>query len=77
MLPYKRKPQLSPQEENILQLVAHGYTNKNIAQILGISPKTVDTHLRQAYRKLGVSCRAEAVAVYLQERRGRFLKDNS
>ncbi len=53
---------LSPREREIVSLVAKGYPNKAIAQILEISHWTVSTHLRRIYSKLHVSSRAEMVA---------------
>ena len=51
---------LSPQQVACLRLVAELRTSKQIAEILGISSHTVDTHLSNAVRKLGVSNRMEA-----------------
>jgi DNA-binding NarL/FixJ family response regulator len=58
---------LSPREREVLQLVAHGYENKQIATELDISEATVKTYLRGIFERLGVSARAEAVAVGLRE----------
>lgn len=43
---------LTPREREVLQLVAEGYTNRQIACMLGLSPKTVDTHRSNLMRKL-------------------------
>lgn len=51
---------LSPQQVACLRLVAELRTSKQIAEILGISSHTVDTHLSNAVRKLGVASRMEA-----------------
>ena len=40
-----------------------GKTNRDIAQILGLSPRTVDKHLEQIYAKLGVENRTAAAAI--------------
>jgi hypothetical protein len=40
-----------------------GKTNRDIAQILGLSPRTVDKHLEQIYAKLGVEKRTAAAAI--------------
>ena len=56
----RRRPSpLTPQEDRIAQLVAEGHTNRQIAAQLWISPKTLETHLRHTYEKLGLSSRAE------------------
>jgi DNA-binding CsgD family transcriptional regulator len=54
---------LSNREREILALLAAGLGNKQIAARLGISTNTVKTHLELLFDKLGVSNRAEAVAV--------------
>ena len=57
---------LSPREQQVLQLVAHGYENKQIASELAISEATVKTYLRGIFGTLEVAGRAEAVAVGLR-----------
>ena len=57
---------LSPREQQVLQLVAHGYENKQIASELAISDATVKTYLRGIFGTLEVTGRAEAVAVGLR-----------
>lgn len=52
---------LSEQETRILTYVAKGFTSKEIAELLGLSPLTVSTHIRNIYRKLQVKTRTEAV----------------
>jgi len=49
---------LSPQERRIAELAATGATSKQIAAQLTVSPRTVDTHLRNLYPKLGITSRA-------------------
>lgn len=49
--------QLSPREVEVIQLVARGMTNKEVATALFISPRTVHRHLSSAMRKLAVSSR--------------------
>jgi len=48
------QPALTPREEEVLQLVAEGAPNKQIAAELGISVKTVDKHRQQLMNKLGI-----------------------
>jgi DNA-binding NarL/FixJ family response regulator len=44
----------------VLGLLARGHKTKQIARHLEISPKTVDRHIQNSYRKMGVSSRAAA-----------------
>jgi DNA-binding NarL/FixJ family response regulator len=53
---------LSPRERQVLELVASGATNKEIAAVLGLGDETVKTLLARTFAKLGVRRRAEAVA---------------
>ena len=57
---------LSPREREILDLLAKGYADKEIADALSIGFQTVHTHVRNIYRKLHVRSRTEAVAKYLR-----------
>jgi DNA-binding NarL/FixJ family response regulator len=57
---------LSPREQQVLQLIADGHENKQIARELGLSEATVKTYLRSVFERLNVSSRAEAVAVGLR-----------
>ena len=52
---------LSEREQEVLELIAHGATNRETAATLHLSPHTVKDHTRAIYRKLGVRNRAEAV----------------
>ena len=54
-------PTLTARQQQVLHLVAAGYTNAQIARRLGISEGTVRTHLEHIYRLLQVSSRAAAV----------------
>jgi DNA-binding NarL/FixJ family response regulator len=61
---YKGEPQgkpLSQREIQVLSLVANGYTNKEIANELSISVKTVETHKANSMQKLDLKSRAEVV----------------
>lgn len=57
---------LSPREREILNLLARGYMNKEIAESLQIGYQTVHTHIRSIYSKLHVQCRTQAVAKFLR-----------
>ena len=57
---------LSPREQEVLQLIADGSENKQIARELGLSEATVKTYIRGVFDRLDVSSRAEAVAVGLR-----------
>jgi DNA-binding NarL/FixJ family response regulator len=56
------QPDLSSRQRQVLELVAKGLSNKEIAQILGFSEDGTKQHLRQIYARLGVADRAEAAA---------------
>lgn len=57
---------LSPREREVLKWCAEGKTTRQIAEVLGISPHTIITHVNGACRKLGVQTRTAAVAKALQ-----------
>jgi DNA-binding CsgD family transcriptional regulator len=57
-----RPAQLTERERDVLELVAQGLTNRDVARQLFISPLTVRKHLEHVYEKLGVRTRAGAVA---------------
>ncbi len=65
--PHEPAPHLSPRERQVLQLVADGFENKQIATELQVAEATVKTYLRGIFDRLDVSSRAEAVAVGLRE----------
>ncbi len=52
---------LSPREREVLRLIALGHTSVEIAQKLGLSPRTIETHRARIHRKLGLDTRAELV----------------
>ena len=52
---------LTPREREVLDWVAAGKTNRDIAAIVGASPRTVEKHLERIYEKLGVETRTAAV----------------
>ncbi|MBQ3806344.1 MAG: response regulator transcription factor [Kiritimatiellae bacterium] len=53
---------LSPREKECLELASRGLQNVEIAQIAGVSLNTLKYHMKNAYEKLGVTNRTEAVA---------------
>lgn len=59
---------LSPREREVLQLVAEGYTNKQIAEILSISIKTVQTHRANLMNKLDLHDRGELIKYAIQKK---------
>ena len=50
---------LTPSESRVARMAAEGLTNREIAQALFVTPKTVEVHLGSAYRKLGISSRMQ------------------
>jgi two-component system, NarL family, response regulator LiaR len=62
-----RGPPLTPRELDVLRAAARGLASKQIASELGMSERTVQTHLRRIFAKLGVASRTEAV-LYAIER---------
>jgi len=63
---FKRAFQLTPRESEVLQWLAAGKTNRDIATILAMSPRTVNKHLERVYIKMGVETRSAAVAMAAQ-----------
>lgn len=67
-LPFTGNPQaraalkLSPRELAVLEALAAGQSNKEIARTLAVSPNTVKTHIANLFAKLEVSRRTEAIA---------------
>jgi two-component system NarL family response regulator len=58
--------QLTPRELATLRLMADGRANKDIASTLGISERTVKTHLGHLFEKLGVTSRTEAIKIAMR-----------
>src|SRR5690606_14123512 len=56
------RPELTPRESEVLQLIAEGLSAPQLGRRIHLSPTTVKTHLHTLYEKLGVSDRAAAVA---------------
>ncbi|MDR3714469.1 MAG: response regulator transcription factor [Puia sp.] len=57
---------LTEREKSVLDLLARGMMNKEVAGELDISPATVRTHIQRIYEKLQVNTRVEAVNLYLK-----------
>ena len=64
-----RDHDLTERESEVLALVAAGLSNVEVGQLLHLGVNTVKTHLRNAYRKVGVKNRAQAAAYVLRQRR--------
>lgn len=58
-----REVALTPRETEVLSWLAKGKTNRDIADILGMSPRTVNKHLEHIFEKLGVETRSAATAI--------------
>jgi DNA-binding CsgD family transcriptional regulator len=61
---------LTPSERRVAQMAAEGPTNREIAQALFVTPKTVEVHLSSVYRKLGISSRSQLHAALSEPARG-------
>ncbi|MFG1424957.1 response regulator transcription factor [Roseixanthobacter glucoisosaccharinicivorans] len=59
----RRALSITQREAQVLMWIARGKANRDIAQILGLSPRTVNKHLEQIYAKIGVENRASATAL--------------
>jgi DNA-binding CsgD family transcriptional regulator len=57
---------LTPRECEVLVWISKGKSNRDIAEILGLSPRTVNKHLEQIYAKLGVENRTAAAAIAME-----------
>lgn len=51
---------LTDREADVLRLIAKGYSAPEVAALLGLTPSTVSSYIRDIYRKLGITSRAEA-----------------
>ena len=58
---------LTSREREVLQLIAEGHTNKNIAQGLGLSVATVNVHRKNVMRKLGLHKQAGLIRYAIKE----------
>jgi DNA-binding CsgD family transcriptional regulator len=62
-LTLQRKLSLTQRESEVLLWIARGKSNRDIADILTLSPRTVNKHLEQIFSKLGVENRTSAAAL--------------
>jgi len=60
----QRSIDMSPRQEQVLRLLSQGLTDKEIAQQLDISPRTVQTHMKNFLAKNQIRTRLEAVASF-------------
>lgn len=58
---------ISSREGEVLNWLANGKSNKDIASILNISPRTVPKHIEQIFKKVGVENRTAAAAIALRQ----------
>ncbi len=65
-LPTPSLPQLTRRQRELLRLLAQGHDNRKIAQVTGLSVKTVENHLTRLYRSLGVYSRSEALSYLMR-----------
>ena len=62
---------LTTREAQVLEWLAKGKTNRDIGEILGLSPRTVNKHLEHIYEKLGVETRSAATSIALRRSGGK------
>lgn len=62
---------LSPQELRVLGAITDGHSNKEIADLMGLSPNTIKHYISNLFQKLGVERRSQAMALYLSHRQVR------
>lgn len=62
----RQRFELTGRESEVLLWIANGKTNREIGQILDMSPRTVNKHLEQVFRKLGVENRTSAAATAIK-----------
>jgi DNA-binding CsgD family transcriptional regulator/tetratricopeptide (TPR) repeat protein len=58
---------LTPTELRVIDLISSGHTNRSAAAELGVSPNTVNTHLRAVFRKLDVKSRVQLTIAYREQ----------
>ena len=66
LLPLQSTPQFTPREMDVLQGLVEGLSNKELANRLSVSPRTINYHLDNIFAKLGVRTRTEAALIALR-----------
>ncbi len=66
--PGQPQSSLTPRERGVVQLVAEGHSNKQVANVLNVSIKTVETHRAAVMRKLNMSSTASLVRYAIRNR---------
>jgi DNA-binding CsgD family transcriptional regulator len=61
---------LTPTELRVVDLISAGHTNRSAAAELGVSPNTVNTHLRAVFRKLDVKSRVQLTIAHRERAAG-------
>lgn len=67
----RAKHSITNREKEIIEYLSRGFSEKEIAEKLFISPKTVNNHIDNIRRKIGVSKNIEIVAYYIANLRGK------
>lgn len=62
----KEPDSLTEREKEVLRALSKGYSNQKLAELLVVSPKTVQNHLYSIYQKIGVGSRSEAILWAIQ-----------
>jgi LuxR family maltose regulon positive regulatory protein len=57
----RARDELTSRERSIVEFIARGRSNKEIARELGVAPETIKTHLKRIFQKLSAESRAQAV----------------
>ncbi len=70
------RSKLTQRQQEVLQCLSQGQSNRQIGTTLGITQGTVETHLKRIYRKLNVTNRVEAAVMYLEGYRQYSLPSN-
>lgn len=60
-------PQLTPREREVLRHITDGQSNKDTGRVLGISPRTIETHRKHVMEKLGARNTADLIRIVLSE----------